>query len=490
MKNSIRGIARALALTAATLVITAVHAGTYWNGVSRTIATTPAGNKMAVSCHNCYGDTNAATTTQVSMALNRTFDLVEFDLTHHSDGNIYVEHSNSGDNTRGTLSAALSNSALKSSNLMLFLEIKDAYSSTNPDLIVLPVLRLIRDNGYATATRPAFLRAFYDGRQQHLARAKYLVDNSTEFASIRGYVRFHTLVESNVRANIRNTKSAGFDGVELNYSGTQNLFGALMQAKMLGLGIGIYTIPATYGDAFISAFREDLDFITTDYDRGATALPYSVHALVQDATALMYMNTAQQTAYPLTYKRTDTTNYSVAAGTAGAPTLEVLSVTSDEDRVGGSMVFNGAQYIKTYDGDTGAGQGYLVTAVVNFDDLTSGSTMSILAKSDSGGFALEQSGTVLRFGVYVNGAYTYATAPLSSLNGTDSYFIIAAYDGDGAVRLWVNNVQQTASGTITGGVGANGVQIVIGADPQGTTSQRFYFAGKIQQVMVQKWHGH
>ena len=466
------------------------QANTYWNGMTRAIGTTPLGNKMAVSCHNCYGDTNTATTAQVQMALDRTFDLVEFDLTYHSDGNIYVEHSNSGDNTKGTLAQALANSALKSSNLMLFLEIKEPYDSANPDKVALRVLRLIRDNGYAVAGRIAFLRAFYDGRQQHLVRAKYLLDNSTEFASIRGYVRLHTLVESNIRQNIRNTQTAGFDGVELNYTATQNLFGALQQAKLLGLAAGVYTIPSGYGDMFLSAFREDLDFITTDYDRGATALPWSVHALVQDTTSLMYMNTGPQTAYPLTYKRNNTTNYSIAANTPGAPTLEVLSVTSDEDRVGGSMVFNGAQYIKTYDADAGAGEGYLVTAVVNFDDLTSGSSLSIVAKSDSGGFALEQSGTVLRFGVYVNGAYTYATAPLSGFNGTDSYFIIGAYDGDGAVRLWVNNVQKTASGTITGGVGANGSPIVIGADPQGTTSQRFYFSGKIQQAMVQRWHGH
>ncbi|HUR89681.1 MAG TPA: hypothetical protein VMZ74_11390 [Ramlibacter sp.] len=471
-------------------VATASHAGTYWNGVTRPLANTPNGNRIAVSCHNCYGDTNSATTAQVQMALNRTFDLVEFDLTRHSDGNIYVEHANSGDNTRGTFSSALANGALKGSNLMLFLEIKDAYDSASPDKIVLPVLRAIRDNGYAVSGRLAFIRAFYDGRQQHLARAKFLVENSTEFASIRSYVRFHTLVESNIRANIRNTKSAGFHGVELNYTNTPNLFGAIEQAKLLGLGIGVYTIPATYGDLFLSAFREDIDFITTDYDRAATAKPYSVHGLMQDATALLYMNTAAQTAYPLTYKRSDTTNYSVPAGTGGAPTLEVLGVASDEDRVGGSMVFNGAQYIKTYDADAGAGEGYLVTAVVNFDDLTSGSSMSILAKSDSGGFALEQSGTVLRFGVFVNGAYTYATTPLSSLNGTDSYFIIGAYDGSGAVRLWVNNVEKTASASITGGVVANGSPIVIGADPQGTTSQRFFFAGKTQQVMLQRWHAH
>lgn len=406
-------------------------AGPFWTGVGRALPVTPLGNTIAVSCHNCYGTTNAATTAQVQTALDRSFDLVELDLTLHTDGKVYVEHANSGDNTHGTLTAALANTALRQSDLLLFMEIKQAYNSANPDALVLPVLRAIRDYGYATSTRPVFLRAFMDGRHQHLVRARSLLDNSSEFATIKDYVKFNTLVESDIRDNIRQTKNLGFDGVELKYT-TANLYGALMQAKLLGLGVGVYTIPASMGEAYLSGLREDIDFITTDYDRGATAKPYSVRAIMQDNTSLLYMNTAAQTGYPLTYKRTGTTNSSVAAGTAGAPAFELLSVTSDEDRVGGSMVFQGAQYIGTYDADNGAGEGYLVTAVVNFDDLSSGATGSIIAKSDSGGFALEQAGTTLRFGVYVNGGYTYATAPLSAVNGTNSYFIIGAYDGSGA----------------------------------------------------------
>jgi hypothetical protein len=153
-------------------------------------------------------------------------------------------------------------------------------------------------------------------------------------------------------------------------------------------------------------------------------------------------------------------------------------------------VFSGAQSLTSYDADNASTGGFLVTAVVNFDDLTSGATAAIVAKSDAGGFTLEQSGTLLRFGVYVNGAYTYATAPLSGFNGTDSYFIVGAYDGSGAVRLWVNNVEKTASASVTGGVGLNDSPVVIGADPQGATARRYFSSAKIQQVMVQKWRNH
>lgn len=366
---------------------------------------------------------------------------------------------------------------------------KNYATAADSDKLMLGVLRAVRDWGYARAGRPVVLRAFMDGnnRHQHLVRAKALLAQS-EFAGIRDHVRFHTLIEKDIRNGIRTTQSLGFNGVELEYR-MANLYGALMQAKLLGLGAGVYTTPASMGEAYLSALREDVDFITTEYDRGTTPLASSARSLIAEPTALLYMNTARQTAWPLTYQRTNGTRYAVPQS-ATTPTLESLAVTSDEDRVGGSMVFSGAQSVTTWQADNDVNGGYLVSAVVNFDDLTSGATASILAKSDAGAFALEQTGTTLRFGVYVGGAYHYATASLVALNGTNSYFIVGAYDGNGAVRLWVNNVEGLPSATVVGGVGLNTSPIVIGADPQGATDRRYFFKGKIQQVMVQRWRNH
>lgn len=478
--------AAALVLLGATM---SAFAGPYWNGVSRALPFSPHGNTVALSCHNCYGTSNAATTTEVAKALGRGFDLVELDLTRHADGVVYVEHADS-ETVHGTFDAAIANTALKQSDLMLFLEVKEAYTTqAATDAMMLSVLRSLRDQGYATAGRPVFLRAFMDGnnRHQHLVRAKALLAQA-EFSGIRDHIRFHTLLQTDIRNGIRATQSLGFHGVEFEYR-MASLFGAVQQAKLLGLGVGVYTAPASMGELYVSAMREDVDFITTDYDRAATPAASSARSLVQEATSLLYMNTAAQTAYPLTYKRTGTANSSVGQSN-GTPALEVLSVTSDEDRVGGSMVFTGTESIGTYDGDSASAGGFLVSAVVNFDDLSSGATAALLAKSDAGGFALEQAGTVLRFGVYVGGSYVYATAPLSGFNGSNSYFIVGAYDGDGAVRLWVDNVEKTASASVTGGVGLNNSPIVIGADPQGATDRRYFFKGKIQQVMVQRWRNH
>lgn len=484
-------LAQAAARAALLLLISCgANAASYWDGVSRALPTSPLGNVVAVSCHNCYGTTSAATQTEVAKALSREMDLIELDLTLHADGQVYVEHADS-EVVHGTFAAALGNSALQQSNRLLFLEIKENYSSaTASDTLMLGVLRAVRDYGYASAGRPVVLRAFMESansRHQHLVRAKSLLALD-EFAGIRAHVRLHTLLESDIRNGIRSTKSLGFHGVELNYQ-MADLFGALMQGKLLGLGVGVYTAPASMGEAFISALREDVDFITTDYDRGSSAATSSARALIQEGTALLHINAALQTAYPLSYTRNSATRYSVAQ-TAGAPDLELLAADSDEDRVGGSMVFDGSRQLTTWDGDNSANGGYLVTAVVNFDDLNSGSTAAIVAKSDSGGFALEQSGTLLRFGVYVNGSYRYATASLLGLGGSASYFIIGAYDGSGAVRLWINNSERTASASHSGGVVQNDSPIVIGADPQGASERRYFFKGKIQQVMVQRWRNH
>lgn len=479
------------ALAAALLALPLPALAGYWSGTSRALPVSPLGNTVAISCHNCYGTTNAATTAQVAMALGREMDLIELDITlHANDGQAYVEHADSEDASHGTLAAALANNALRQSDRLLFLEIKEAYSTqATSDALMLQVLRQVRDGGYASAGRPAFLRAFINSvnRHQHLVRAKALLA-AAEFAGIRDHVRFHTLLETDIRNGIRTTKNLGFHGVEFEYR-MPSLFGALMQAKLLGLGVGVYTTPASLGEVFLSALREDVDFITTDYDRDASPAATSARGLVQEATSLLHMNTAAQTAYPLTYRRTNATTWPVGQSN-GTPALEVLSVTSDEDRVGGSMVFEGAQSIGTWDADNASTGGFLVSAVVNFDDLAPATTAALLAKSDAGGFTLEQTGTQLRFGVHVNGAYVYATAPLSGFNGTDSYFIVGAYDGDGTVRLWVNNAEKTPSAAVSGGVTLNNSPVVIGADPQGATDRRYFFKGKVQQVMVQRWRNH
>ncbi len=123
-----------------------------------------------------------------------------------------------------------------------------------------------------------------------------------------------------------------------------------------------------------------------------------------------------------------------------------------------------------------------------------GETKAILNKSDSGAFALElfnppDGPTQLRFGVFAGG-YHYATFPASGLNSDDTYLLIGAYDGDGSVRLWVDNKPDSVTtNSASGGVGQNDSPVVLGADPQGATERGYFFSGKIQHAMVLSWGG-
>ena len=122
------------------------------------------------------------------------------------------------------------------------------------------------------------------------------------------------------------------------------------------------------------------------------------------------------------------------------------------------------------------------------------STMALLNKSDAGGFALELhgegGGTVLRFGVRVGADYVYATLDAARLDPGVSYVVTGAYDGDGGVRMWLDNDDAgVAVETVAGGVVTNDTPVVLGADPQGPDERRFFFDGDVQHVQLLRWGG-
>lgn len=322
-----------------------------------------------MSCHNCYGDNTAQTEAKVSKALGRGFDLVELDLTLHADGKVYVEH-NDGEIAHGTFDATLANASLQQSDRMLFLEVKETYSSPAfSDSLMRSVLRTVRDKGYAAAGRPVFLRAFMDGRHQHLVRAQALLATS-EFAGIRDHIRLHTLIESDIRNNIRATKSLGFDGVELQYQ-TSDLFGKLEQARATWAGCrDIYTVPASMGRPL---YRRCVKmWISSPLTTIWPPRPVVKCACVGAGEHLAGLSERRPPKRPIAELPPHQYGGLSLASSNTMPGLEWLSVTSDEDRIGGSMVFTGTQSVSTWDADNATDGGFLVTAVVNFDDLTSG----------------------------------------------------------------------------------------------------------------------
>jgi len=58
--------------------------------------------------------------------------------------------------------------------------------------------------------------------------------------------------------------------------------------------------------------------------------------------------------------------------------------------------------------------------------------------------------------------------------------------------MWVDNSDSGVdeSGSYEDGVTQNDAPMVLGADPEGTSSTRYPFTGRIQMAMVQKWRDH
>lgn len=476
----------------------------YWDGVTRRMSTSPYGNIAAIACHNCYfprvGDDKdqtgpenlRRTLDRIHQAQAQGADLIELDLKFEG-GEVYIDHEDDGSPDRARLSDVLSDPALSGGDQILFMEFKEDTDSIEFAQSVLDVLRA---RGFGKAGRPVCLRAFNDVRLFNLMHVKELL-SLPQYEPLQPHVRLHVLLRKNeledfnAHAFISLLHDAGFHGVEFNIE-ERSLLGKVTFARSLGLGINLYTIPDAFGEVFVAGLREEVDALTVDLSVEES------RAVVQDPTGLFYLNTWSQTGdrgrigYFLDGSRF---RYG-AVGGAGLPTFEVLG--TGEDRYGGSLVFAAGEQrsLGFTPVDNNPAEGYLVTAVVNFDklNLAEGATSTILANSDTAGFALElhnEGGTVLRFGVRVGGAYRYASLPATRLNPDDSFFIIGAYGGDGEVGLWIDNAGTDVTVTKTaGGVEVSDSPLVLGADPQEVTGRRYHFSGKIQQAQVQRWGPH
>jgi hypothetical protein len=290
---------------------------------------------------------------------------------------------------------------------------------------------------------------------------------------------------------VLSVKQRGYHGVEFQYQ-SANLYGAMTYAQSLDLGTNVWTIPSSMGEVFVTTLRDEVDAITCDYP-----VPLA-RQVIQDKNGLVYFNAARQPAgtKPTWYKDTAVTAFA-PTNSIGVPSMQDVGL--GKPLFGSVLMLDAAssKFVGTYDADNTSTGGILVSAVVQFDETTPSlaDTSVILGKADAGAFTLELykgSTTVLRFGVYVNGGYQYATYPVSKLTTSQSYVITGAYDGDGGVWLWVNNsaADSTTAGPFTAGVTANDSPILIGADPQGAASQRFHFSGQIQTAIVQSWVNH
>ncbi|WP_299253204.1 LamG-like jellyroll fold domain-containing protein [uncultured Aquimarina sp.] len=467
-----------------------------WKNVNRSFAKAPTGNEIGISCHNCYAPENSAmlspTLNVIHAAQNAGADLIELDV-YELRNTIYVNHIQQTTGTL-TLENVLKDHKLRSGNQVLFIEIK----GTNPLSIGQKLITLLDRYNYISKERPVVIRSFLDCNLEH-------IKNYLPSFSKRNYVYLSKLFgETNGYANelqwhneIRSQMQKGRKMVEFNYK-TSNLMSKIMYSKSLGLATNLYTL-TNFAEVYVAGLRNELDAVTIEAGQrskvGNIALSRQV---VQEQSQLIYSNFALQTFSLNRYNIYDSTVLrSLNLNASNSPILENLSI--GKDRYGKSLVFNASknQFIKTWDRDNNFNGGFLITTIVNFDNLNlnPNETQAIIQKADAAGFALElhrsNSGVpVLRFGIHNNGSYHYSSLPTSLLDTNNSYVIIGAYDGNGGVHLWVDENHAQPSVSISGGITQNNSPVVIGADPQGSVNTRFYFSGKIQMINIMKWDNH
>lgn len=475
------------------------RAGDWWWRTDRVMATSPLGHPAAISAHNAYSDdlasaeANRAETIRILHAAQAAgADLLELDLVDGGGGPL-IDHDDTGATTRAALADVLDDPQLAAGDQILFLEIKE---TTPTEAFVRGLLDVIaaRRASYGRAGRPVVLRAFESVRGS-LDLARTLLD-SPDYVLLRPYVRLSILFSRNAAtpAKIRDALASGFDMVELEYR-TQRWPAYAALARSLGLGVNVWTVPVSLGEVFVANAREIADAITVDYPIAAA------RAVVTDDNSLFFVDVSQETnasAGSVSYHRTNASSFPLSVNGASQPLLRVG--TDSEPLIGGRLVFesSASRSAALYDADTRAGEGVFLAALVRFTSLSlaDNTTKSVVAKTNSGAWGLElhnPSGTpatILRFGVYVNGAYHYATIPASRLTTTRAHFITCAYDGDGGVRMWIDNDDSGVTHpTVTGGIVNNDVPIRLGADPE-ATGARYYFDGEIQMALAQAWGAH
>ncbi|WP_160154559.1 LamG-like jellyroll fold domain-containing protein [Microbulbifer sp. ALW1] len=495
----------------------------FWSGSSRNFLRTQLGNKVAISCHNCYAIDNKVLSLEETLSYIHSgqaagADLIEIDMVAHNNSWV-VRHDGIPKGSSETedpeylgpdFELVFQDSAFRNGSQVPFIELKSKLGPNVGDHYANLLIGTLNDLGYLESGKIVVIRSFHLDTLKEIktALSGLTAQKQSRVKLSRAYrTNFEPDVElcENSEAcgkleawqkDIARVKSNGYEMVELNFQ-TKNIASLIEYAKSLGLAVNLWTI-RDYSEVFAAIFRESVDALTIDQNKGQWERSRETNiriarSVISDPTNILHLNMAGQNYTNSNYLNyvDQTASRQIYRFSNGHPSWEWLGAIG-EDRFGGSLIFdkNNAHFVRLHDGDNNSGEGFLVHAVVNFDSFSGSPTQAIVSKADTGGFALELSGGYLRFGVHVNGAYHYVKYPQQNFNGTDTYQIVGVYDGSGGVRMWVDGKEVGTPPVVDGEVTKNNSPIVIGADPQGWSNQRFFFSGKIQQVNVQRWGHH
>jgi len=462
----------------------------HWTGLRRDPHRSPLGHDVVVACQACYQiglgssiDNLHETLAKIHTAQDKGTDALELAV-RVAQGTWYVAGPNDTATNGALLAEILADPALRDGDQVLVIDFAERLPQ---DADLRRLIDLLLDGGYAYNGRPLVLRGTEEVQASVEAARGAITPESRPFQY--AYVRYHLQVAGGEDPLAMQTKLSQlanvWDAVELDQR-MPNLFGALVFARLHGLGVGVTAVDTNVS---CTAFREQVDLILSSGDSSVCGQTLAA------APPIVFADVSEQQGTEVHYLAGDVPSTVSLAGDA-RPSLHTDGSNPPEDRYGGSLFFDDTDHLPFHDGDNRPDGGYLVAVVANFDTLqvAEGGTAALLSKAENSGFSLElfrdpgaTTKTLLRFSVFVGGTYHYATYDATLLNGNDSYFVVGAYDGAGKVRLWVNGVEGTPSATLSGGVETNDLNIVVAANPAPNDTFGSYWGGLVQSVMVVDW---
>jgi hypothetical protein len=478
----------------------------FWRGLRAPVARTALGHACALMAHNSYVDTGdsqeesfADTWDKIQVALDRQVDVIELDF-KDQDGVLLISHNDDGSATGARLVDILDQYALRHADTPLGLEIKEDNPTSDFGERVVDLLRTRRED-YVKNGRPMLVRAFLS-RLVSLGQVRAALRAEANLF-VRPYVRLSVIFPAqgpdltSFAGQLDQTLAAGATMVELPYRDPA-LPAKIHLARARGLAVAVWAIPGAFGEVFVTSLREEVDLLTAD------VVQLDARPLIEAPTSLLDLDAAATAPVPqgLPYQGAPADGTVLAVNRPGQPYWEQPPVDRPvtSGLAGPYLQFDGTEQSQLpYAGSLRAGGGVLISATLRFSDLglDPGELRPILAQA--GGWTLELAwpagadAGVLRFGVWVEGADgslqpAFATVPASSLNTVDSVLVTGAYDGDGGVRLWVNNRQTRTEPYALGGIAPLSLPVGLAGDPMdvaGKAGRRFQ--GDIQRISVHAW---
>ena len=467
----------------------------YWTGVARDVSGTPLGRPVLAVCQQCFtveaGASRDETIGDILTAMGQGVDIVDLWIKGEG-GNLYVDDLDTGGTDGVLLADIMSAATTTSAEFLIRLTVSEETIEASFAESVLDLIDSERER-VARNGRPIIVQLPY-------AKREYLPIFVTELSGgtypfIERYVRLHVsfdLDELPSTADFQTALTALADegaGAVVFHAHQTELFALLQTARSLGLAIEVSDLPEDDASLVTAMLREDVDAIALQSN---LAEP---RAAIGADNQLVYLNTSsvETDAFQIDYQRTDAERHSVSVGGTGEPTLQDFG--SGGPLFGTALAFDHEkeQVLSLYDGDHTAG--VFVAMVAQFGDLDGIGTREergLVSKAgEADGWTFDIRGGVLRFGVYVDDEWVYATYPTALFNEDRSYAIIGAYGGDGKVHLLVDfDTDFVATSFPFGDVTANDVPITLGANVNSELQPEEYSSGVIQMLQIQSWEDH